>query len=145
MALAYQRLLEENLYWAMVYVRWVEPVGWKHTRQAFFGNMPVPLRWIIPPVARRGILRQLRGHGLGRHSAAEIYTIGKHDITALAEFLDNKPYFLGDKPCSLDAVAYAFLANLLWVPVDSPLKQHAQCYAQLESYCQRMRGQYYPK
>lgn len=145
MALAYQRLLEENLYWAMVYVRWVEPVGWKHTRQAFFGNMPVPLRWIVPPFARRGILRQLRGHGLGRHSAAEIYTIGKHDITALAEFLDDKPYFLGDKPCSLDAVAYAFLANLLWVPVDSPLKLHAQNYVQLESYCQRMRGQYYPK
>jgi glutathione S-transferase len=87
----------------------------------------------------------LRGHGLGRHRAAEIYTIGKHDITALAEFLDDKPYFLGDKPCSLDAVAYAFLANLLWVPVDSPLKLHAQNYVQLESYCQRMRGQYYPK
>ena len=145
MALAYQRLLEENLYWAMVYVRWVESIGWSHTRAAFFGSMPVPLRWIIPHVARRGILRQLRGHGMGRHSAQEIYAIGQRDITALAEFLGDKPYFLGDRPSSLDAVAYAFLANLLWVPVDSPLKQHARQYKQLENYCQRMKGQYYPR
>jgi glutathione S-transferase len=86
----------------------------------------------------------MHGHGMGRHTAPEIYAIGQRDITALADFLGSKRYFLGELPCSLDATAYAFLANLLWVPIESPLKQHTRQYPQLEAYCQRMRDQYYP-
>lgn len=142
-ALAFQRLLEENLYWAVVHTRWFEPEGWALTRVAFFGNLPVPLRWFVPTLARRGIRREMHGHGMGRHSAQEIYAIGQRDITALADFLGDKRYFLGESPCSLDATAYAFLANLLWVPIESPLKQHARQYPQLEAYCRRMRDQYY--
>ena len=48
-ATAFQRLLEENLYWAVVHTRWVEDAGWQKTREAFFGALPVPLRWILPP------------------------------------------------------------------------------------------------
>ena len=143
-ALAFQRLMEENLYWAVVYTRWFTPNGWEQTRAAFFASMPPPLRWIIPPLARRGMRKEMHGHGMGRHTAPEIYAIGQRDITALADFLGSKRYFLGDFPCSLDATAYAFLANLLWVPIESPLKQHTRQYPQLEAYCQRMRDQYYP-
>jgi glutathione S-transferase len=143
-ALAFQRLLEENLYWAVVYTRWIEPAGWELTRASFFANLPAALKAIIPPIARRGIRQELHGHGMGRHSPQDIYAIGKRDITAVADFLDGKPYIMGDAPCTLDASAYAFLANLLWVPIKSPLKQHAQQYQQLEAYCQRMRSQYYP-
>lgn len=144
-ALAFQRLMEENLYWAVVHTRWMEPAGWAQTRAAFFGNMPVPLKWIIPSLARRGLRQQLRGHGMGRHSEEEIHAIGQRDITALADFLGDKPYFLGEHPSTLDATAYAFLANLLWVPVESALKLHAQQYPQLQAYCQRMRERYYPQ
>lgn len=142
-ALAFQRLMEENLYWAVVHSRWIEPQGWELTREAFFGKLPPPLKWIIPPLARRGLRQQLHGHGMGRHSAQDIHAIGARDITAVADFLGEKPYCMGEAPCTLDATAYAFLANLLWVPVESPLKLHARQYPQLESYCQRMRTRYY--
>jgi glutathione S-transferase len=142
-ALAFQRLIEENLYWAVVYTRWVEPAGWAQTQSAFFGKLPAPLKWIVPPLARRGLIRQLHGHGMGRHSRQEILDIGKRDITALADYLASKPYFMGSKPCSLDASVYAFLANLVWPPVESELKQHAKHYPQLQAYCHRMRQQYY--
>ena len=142
-ALAFQRLLEENLYWALLHSRWVEPQGWAMTKEAFFGTLPRPLKWIIPLLARRAMRQQLHGHGMGRHSAQEIHAIGQRDITALADFLWHKPYFMGDEPCSLDATAYAFLANLVWVPMDSALTQHAERYPQLEVYCRRMRSRYY--
>jgi glutathione S-transferase len=143
-ALAFQRLIEENLYWAVLHTRWVEPTGWAKTRIAFFGKLPVPLKWIVPHIARRGLIKEMHGHGMGRHSQEEIHDIGRRDITALAGFLDDKPYFMGNEPCSLDATAYAFLANLVWPPVESALKQHAKQYPKLEAYCQRMRSQYYP-
>jgi glutathione S-transferase len=142
-ALAFQRLMEENLYWAVVYTRWIEPAGFALTRAAFFGIMPPPAKWIVPLLARRGIVREMHGHGMGRHSGAEIHDIGKRDIAALAEFLGGKTFFMGEAPCSLDATAYAFLANILWSPVESPLKEHAQTYPQLEAYCRRMRARYF--
>ncbi len=142
-ALAFQRLLEENLYWAVVYTRWVEPEGWKLTREAFFGKLPAPLKWIVPPLARRGLIKELHGHGMGRHSREEILAIGRRDITALADFLADKPFFIDARPCSLDACAYAFLANLIWVPLESELKLHAQKYPQLQAYCERMRCRFY--
>lgn len=113
------------------------------TKEAFFGTLPLPLRWVVPQLARRGMRQQLHGHGMGRHTTQEIHAIGQRDITALAEFLGHKAYFMGDEPCSLDASAYAFLANLVWVPLESALKQHAARYPQLEVYCRRMRSHYY--
>ena len=142
-ALAWQRLLEEHLYWAAVYTRWMEPAGWALTRSAFFAGMPAPLKWIVPPLARRGMAKELHGHGMGRHAHEDVYELGRRDITALADFLDDKPFFMGAQPSTLDAVAYGFLANLLWVPLETDLKRHAQRFPQLEAYCQRMKGRYY--
>ncbi len=142
-ALAFQRLLEENLYWALLYSRWIEPQGWAVTKNAFFGKLPAPLRWVIPTLARRGMHQQLHGQGMGRHSTQEIYAIAARDITALSDFLADKPYFMGDEPCALDASAYAFLANIVWVPMASALQQHALQYPRLEVYCRRMRSRYY--
>jgi glutathione S-transferase len=142
-ATAFQRLLEEDLYWAVVQTRWVEDAGWQKTREAFFGALPVPLRWIVPPLARRGLRSEMRGHGMGRHSAAEIHAIGCRDVTAVADFLADKPFMLGESPTSLDAATYAFLANLLWAPVDSPIQRHARARPTLEAYCQRMKARYY--
>ncbi|MBM3357504.1 MAG: glutathione S-transferase family protein [Betaproteobacteria bacterium] len=144
-AIAFQRLLEEDLYWAAAYSRWIDEAGWVVAREAFFGRLPLPLRFVLPPLARRGIRSQLHGQGMGRHSRDEIYAIGCRDLTALADFLGGKPFFLGERPASLDASAYAFLANLLWVPVESPLKAHAKTRPNLEAYCRRMRDRYYGK
>ena len=142
-ATAFQRLFEENLYWAVVQTRWAEDAGWQKTRQAFFGTLPAPLRWFLPTLARRGLLAEMRGQGMGRHSAAEIQAIGCRDVTAVADFLADKPYMLGEQPSSLDATAHAFLANLLWAPVDSPLQRHARTRPTLEAYCQRMKARYF--
>lgn len=44
LAAAFQRLLEEDLYWAVVHTRWIDDAGWARTREAFFGALPLPLR-----------------------------------------------------------------------------------------------------
>jgi glutathione S-transferase len=142
-ALAFRRLLEENLYWTVLHARWLTTEGWRLTRPAFFGSLPPVVREILPALARRGIRKELWGHGMGRHSIEEIQAIGRADLTALADFLGDKPYFMGAQPTSLDASAYSFLANLLWVPLEMPLKAHAQRYPQFESYCRRIRDRYY--
>ena len=142
-ATAFQRLFEENLYWAVVHTRWIDEAGWARTREAFFGALPPPVSWVLPVLARRGLRAELRGHGMGRHPVEHIHAIGCRDLTAVADFLGDQPFMLGEQPSSLDAIAYAFLANLLWAPVESPLRRHAQTRPTLEAYCQRMKARYY--
>ena len=143
MALAMQRLMEESLYWVMAYSRWIEPAGIALMKQEVFAKMPLPVRVLAPVIGRRVLGKELHGHGIGRHAREEIYEIGKRDITALADFLGAKPFMMGNDPHSLDACAYAFVANLVWTPFEGPLKQHARGYTQFTTYCQRMRQRYY--
>ena len=140
---ALRRLMEEHLYWCAVYDRWAVDENWALTKPAFFGSLPPGVRDLVAALARRGQLRALRGHGVGRHTSGEIYALGCADLTALSDFLADKPFFLGAEPTALDATAYAFLANLLWVPIDSPLTRHARSFANFITYVKRMKQRYY--
>jgi glutathione S-transferase len=80
----------------------------------------------------------LHGQGLGRHSQEELYALGRADLRAVAVQLGNRPYFFGDGPTTIDAIAYGFLANLLFVPVETELKKIGLDYDNLRLYCERL-------
>ena len=140
---ALRRLMEEHLYWCAVYDRWAVDENWALTKPAFFGSLPPGVRDLVAALARRGQLKALRSHGVGRHTTGEIYALGCADLTALSDFLADKPFFLGADPTALDATAYAFLVNLLWVPIDSPLTRHARSFANFIAYVKHMKQRYY--
>lgn len=141
--LAMRRLVEENLYWVMVYDRWVVEENWRVFRDVVLGGVPAPLRPLIGPIARRGVKAQLKGHGIGIHSADEVHAIGRRDVGALADFLAEKPFFFGESATELDAVAYGLLANVMEVPLASPVKDYARSRANLVEFVARMRSRYY--
>jgi len=140
---ALRRLFEENLYWVALYTRWMEESIYVETRQVFFGGIPSMVRDLIAGRIRREIRRSLVAQGMGRHSREEIYEIGKADLNAISLWLGDKSFFMGATPTSLDAIAYAFLANILVPPLESPLKDHAISLPNLRAYCERMKTQYY--
>jgi glutathione S-transferase len=143
-SMALTRMMDEHLYWTVLYTRWMQEDNWRTLRKVFFGTLPAPLRWFVPDLVRASLRKQLWGHGIGRHRPEEIYALGCADISALADFLGAKPFFMGESPASIDATAYAYLANLLWVPFASPLKTHAESRPSLLAYCERMRDRYFP-
>jgi glutathione S-transferase len=142
-AAAFRRLLEENLYWTMVYDRWLVDANWPITKETVLGLIPAPARLLVAPVARRGVRRQLAGHGIGLHSRDEIHAIGCRDIGALADFLGEKPFLMGDAPTSIDAVAYGLLANIAWAPVASPVQDAIAQRPNLGTHLERMRARFF--
>ena len=46
--------------------------------------------------------------GIARHHNEEVYALGKNDLDAIALLLNEKKYYFGDKPSSINAVLYAF-------------------------------------
>lgn len=144
-ALAIARLVEEHLYWVVLHDRWIASPGWEMTRAAVFGRLAWPLRVIVPYVAQRGLRAELRGQGIGRHTPEQIHALGIADIDALAELLGDQEYFLGPQATSVDAVVAAFLANLLLVPLETPVKQAAAGHSKLVAYCERVMRRYFPE
>ena len=141
--LAFRRLMEENLYWSIIYSRWAEDDNWAVIRRLYFGNLPPILNVVVPWLVRRDILRNLDGHGMGRHDGTEIYEIGQRDIKALSDFLGGKPFLMGDAPTSLDATGYGFLANLLRMQMPSVLSDYAMQFDNLRDYCDRIENKYW--
>ncbi len=142
-ALAMRRLIEENLYWALVYSRWIDENNWPATRGIYFSELPPIINMLVPIIARRSVTQSLKGHGMGRHTASEIYQIGAMDLKALSDFLADKPFFMGEQPTTLDASAYSLLANVLNETLSSPLRDRAEKLENVVAYCDRMHQKYY--
>jgi glutathione S-transferase len=142
-ARAMRRLIEENLYWTMVYDRWVIEENWREFRDIVLGGVPHALRGALALFARRGVKAQLRGHGIGLHSREEIHATGIGDIGAIADYLGDRPFLMGDSPTAIDAVAYGFLANILAVPIRSPVRDAGLQRENLVGYLDRIKARYF--
>ncbi len=142
-AVAIQRLIDENLYWTMVHDRWIHEGNWRQFRDVVLGGLAVPLRRVLGPVARRGVKKQLAGHGMGIHSAEEIAAIGRRDVNALSAILGDQPWFFGAEPTSTDAVVYAQLVNIWRAPLESEVRRAIGQTPNLVAFIDRFAARYY--
>ena len=146
--LALRRMMEEGLYWsAIIQMRWKEEANFALYRPALYKvvDLPPDQRDGAVNQFREGILQEFHGQGMGRHTAEENYALARADMTALSDYLGERSYFMGEEPTSLDATAYAWLAHILWVPFQGPVKEYAVSLPNLVAYCHRMKEQYYPE
>jgi glutathione S-transferase len=140
--LALQRLIEEHLYFVLVWSRWIDPEGWQSFGPALLGSIPPPVRQLVAITVRKRIRRALFAQGLGRHQRAEIYAMGRADLAALAGLLGARPFFAAAQPTTIDTIAYGMLANILLVPIESELKRGAQGFANLVAWTEAMERRF---
>jgi len=143
-ARAFEKMLEEHLYWALIYNRWIDE-NWTKVRDACFSTLPALVRTFVPVLAQKNMKDALDGNGIGRHSRDEIYEMANKDLKAITDFLADKPYLMGDKPSSIDATLFAFLCNIIDVPLRSPMKDYVHKSDNLMRYNQRMGQQLFPE
>lgn len=140
----FDKMLEEHLYWALIYNRWIDD-NWTKVREACFCTLPALVRTFVPALAQKNMKDALDGNGIGRHSRDEIYEMANKDLKAISDFLADKPYLMGDKPSSIDATLFAFLCNIINVPLRSPMKDYAHKSNNLMRYNERMGQQLFPE
>jgi len=139
-----EKLLEDNLYWAMVHARWMDPVNFAKGPATFFNELPWPIRPIVRVVVRRKIRGYLGGQGFGRHTTIEIERLAARGIESVAAVLGDKPYLMGDEPCGADATVFAFVANMLCPVFESGVRTAAESHANLVAFHGRMLRQHFP-
>jgi glutathione S-transferase len=140
-----EKMLEDHLYWLMVYWRWLTEPNFSNGPRHFFKRAPA----IIRPLVERIVLRKIRGnlhsHGMGRHSEAESTAMASRGIEALAQLLGDNRYFLGATPSGSDATVFAFVAGVLASHFESPLRDKMQAMDNLVAYRDRMMREHFPE
>lgn len=141
-SLLLQRLFEEELYFMGMYDRWVPDESWELTRKAYFGAAPWVLRTLAVPFIRRSVCAAARGQGVARLSPEARAKKAEADVAAVAQMLGDREFFHG-RPTTIDATAYAFLANTAWTPIESPTRDAVRSRRNLMAYLDRMRDRWF--
>lgn len=139
------RMVEEHVYFALVCDRWGNDENWAHVKQAFFSEIPFPVRGLISGQVRKQALANLDGQGMGRHSEAERFDRVQKDIAAIRDLIDDKPFLFGDHPTAADMSVVAMLSAVLATPVETDISRSVRNDSALAAYMKRGRERLYPE
>jgi len=136
---AFNVMFAERFYWAaMIYPRWVRPEHRTLLTEAWFGMIPKIVRGFIVKSIFKEMEKNAEAHGIGKHSAEEIYNMGISDVKAVEAQLGEKDFLLDDKPREIDATAYAFLVNARSDVFPTPIRDYIQKSPRLMAYIDRV-------
>jgi len=142
--LAWNRMFDEHTYWcAVIQPRWSEEPNWQIYMPIIVGASPVPPE-ARPTLEefRKLILSEFLGHGMGRLPANVVYQRARADIDAISDFLDSKPYFMGEKLRSIDANLLSVLNHIIYTPFKFDTKDYALGKKNLVDYSKRMNARF---
>jgi glutathione S-transferase len=141
---AFEKMAEDQTYWALVHARWMNEANFRKGPVNFFAKVPGPVRPLVVAMVRRRLRSTLHGQGLGRHSATEIVALATRSIEAISDYLGSKPFFMGDAPTGVDATMFAFVAGALCPLFDTPIRTATERHDNLKRYVGRMTARFYP-
>ncbi|MFC1235889.1 glutathione S-transferase family protein [Vibrio sp. F74] len=138
---AWQRLLEDHLYWVMVYCRWMVGSSWERFEPIIFGSLKWPLRPMISRRSRAQVKKDLYSQGIGRFTLDEILLEGQKDIQALNAHLTYHLFICGEKLGYFDLFAYAIIKNIDSQDMPTQLTEVVRQYPQLSDYISRVESE----
>lgn len=139
-----RRTVEEGTYFLGLYDRWVDDRHWPTTRDGFFGNLPLAVRWVVATLVRRKVAAGARAQGVARYSDEERAEMARADWRALSATLGDRPFVLGDAPHAVDCALYGFVCQALWAPFETPGTLTVRGDARLVAFGERMRARAWP-
>ena len=132
------RLLDD-LYWVMSYSRWKDDAFWSSFRDALLREYPSLTEDGLRKAQEFNTQRYFY-QGIGRYEPAAAYARGIADLQVLANLLSASDYVFGQSPTSVDAGIYGFIANILFYPINTPLRQFVVSHPNLVHHCTAMHA-----
>uniref|UniRef100_A0A8C7YQA6 Failed axon connections homolog, metaxin like GST domain containing a n=1 Tax=Oryzias sinensis TaxID=183150 RepID=A0A8C7YQA6_9TELE len=146
MSRAITKMLEEHFYWTIAYCQWVDNLEETQKMLSVSGPLSDLLTWILSHLNSGIVKREMYGHGIGRFSAEEVYTLMEKDMRTLATLLGDKKYLMGSKLSTVDATVFSHLAPAMWtLPGSRPEQLIKGELINLAMYCERIRRRFWPE
>ncbi len=124
----------DDLYWVMSYSRWKDEAFWPPFRDAFLLQHSSMTAEGLQK-AKDFNAQRYHFQGIGRYAPAAAYARGIADLQVLANLLSSNHYVFGPRPTSVDAGIYGFIANILFYPIETPLRQFVEAHPNLVRHC----------
>src|SRR5262245_18265217 len=124
----------DDLYWVMSYSRWKDERFWPAFRDALMREHP-SLTEAGLRKAQEFNFQRYHFQGIGRYAPDAAYARGLADLRVLANLVPASGYVHGDKPTSVDAGIYGFIANIYFYEIETPLKRFVALHANLVRHC----------
>jgi glutathione S-transferase len=118
----------------MSYSRWKDEAFWPCFRDALRREHP-SLTDDGLQKARDFNFQRYHFQGIGRYAPEAAYARGIADLQVLANLVPASDYIFGHSPTSIDASIYGFLANILFYPINTPLRQFVASQPNLVRHC----------
>ena len=132
-------MLEERTYWAgMIYPRWVKTDHHELIANRLFKAIPSFIRMPIFRQVAKGVAKSADGHGIARHTDAEVFELGLDDVKTVETVLGGNAFMLGDKPAEVDATVFAFLHGMSTEVFPTPIQSYIVNSKTLTTYLSRM-------
>jgi glutathione S-transferase len=124
----------DDLYWVMSYSRWKDERYWPAFRDALLREHSSVTEEGLAK-AREFNFQRYHYQGIGRFAPDAAYARGLADLQVLANLLAASDYLHGAQPTSADAGIYGFIANILFYPIETPLRMFVTSQADLVRHC----------
>ncbi len=131
------RMVEEHLYFHVVYDRWADDAVWPVTRDTYFADIPRPIRGIVTHSIRKPAVRSLHQMGIARFTPQERLARAQLDLTAIRDSLTG-PFLFGEKPTAADASIAPQLGGIMATPVPTLLGNALRADNVLADYVTRV-------
>jgi glutathione S-transferase len=124
----------DDLYWVMSYSRWKDARFWPTFRDALLRQHPTLTESGLRKAQELNFQRY-HFQGIGRYAPDAVYTRGLADLRVLANLIPAGGYVHGQKPTSVDASIYGFIANIYFYDIETPLKQFVRSRENIVRHC----------
>ncbi|XP_054604267.1 failed axon connections homolog isoform X2 [Nothobranchius furzeri] len=84
---AITKMVEEHFYWTVAYCQWVDNLEETQKMLLVSGPLSDLLKWILSHLTGGILKREMYGHGIGRFSTKEVYSLMEKDMRTLATLL----------------------------------------------------------
>lgn len=129
----------DDLYWVMSYSRWKDEAFWPAFRGLMMGEHP-QLTAEGMEKARAYNAQRYHFQGIGRFAPEAAYARGLADLRVIANLVPEEGFVFGSVPTSLDAAIYGFVANILFLPIATPLKKFVVEQENLVRHCRAIHA-----
>jgi glutathione S-transferase len=136
---AWRRTFEEHFHQVLEWELFQHPAGQAYMRAAMTAKMPPVVGPVVFAMLKAHFSKQLYARGIARHPPDVIEAKGRADIDALAAFLGDRPFLLGNRPGTADAAVFGQLAPMVSWPMTTPVASYARSVKPIADYCERMR------
>jgi glutathione S-transferase len=127
----------DDLYWVMSYSRWKDERYWHLFRDALLREHPSLTEEGLAKAKAYNAERYYY-QGIGRYDPDAAMARGLADLAAIAALIPGQDFVHGDKPTSIDAGIYGFIANIYFYDIDTPLKRFVVAHDNIVRHCRAM-------